>query len=271
MKIGCCLPGDFRAPGYEGETTIVTALEQGYQFLLACGYDYLEFHVGGIVGMTEEEFAAAVELHQQGKLTIEACNCFVPASLPLIGPDRDPVAIREYLEKAFNRMAKLGVEVVVFGSGGARRVPRMTCMRNAWEQLDWFMTTAEEIARSVGITVVIEPLNRGETNVIFTVQEGLKIAKRLDLPNLKVLADVFHMYLEDESLDVIGACGDMLRHVHISDPVKRTPPEDCEYLRETADALRKAGYTGRVSIEAGFSDFVSQVQQAQPLMRELFG
>lgn len=270
MKIGCCLPGNFQAPGHVGEVTLLSALEEGYRYVLDVGYDYIEFNVGGIAGMTEAEFEQAVQLHKDGKLTIEACNCFIPGSIPLVGENADQAVITAYLEKALPRMAALGVETVVFGSGAARKIPEGTSAAQAQEQLDWFMRTAEKIARNVGITIVIEPLNRGETNVFLSVQEGGEVARRLDLPNLKLLADVYHMYKENEPINTVIRNGDLLRHIHVAEPVKRTAPEDCAYLRQFSAALREAGYDGRVSIEGSLPEFAEELRQVQPLMRDLF-
>ena len=270
MKIGCCLPGNFQMPGREGETTVLTALEDGYRYVLDAGYDFIEFTVGGIAGMTEEEFTQAVQLHSIGKLTVEACNCFIPSSLPLIGEQADRAAILAYLEKVLSRMAALGVETVVFGSGGARKIPEGTPAEQVREQLDWFLCMAEKIARDMGTTIIIEPLNRGETNIILSVQEGGEIVRRLDLPNLKLLADVYHMYKENESVDTIVRNGALLRHVHVAEPVNRTVPEDCDYLRLFSAALREVGYDGRVSIEGNLPNFAEEICQVRPLMRKLF-
>lgn len=252
------------------ENSFVKSLVDGYRYLLESGYDYIEFHVGGIANMSEEVFQEAVACHEQGKLTIESCNCFLPANLCLIGEAVDQEALTAYLRNALPRLEKLGVKTVVFGSGRARTIPEGTPAEQADAQLAWFLRQAEGVARLHGITIVIEPLNHCETNNILTVTEAAEIVRKLDLPNLKLLGDVYHMHTEQEPAAVLSRNGDILRHIHVCDPVKRTAPEDCDYLRQISQELHKAGYEGRVTIEAVMPEFATQVRQVQPLMRELF-
>ncbi len=272
MKIGCCMPGNFTLPDSAfpelGET--LRALVDGSRFLREAGYDYLEFNVPALVNLSDADMAQAEALRAKGLLCLEACNGFIPGTIPLTGPDRDPAQIRAYLEKALSRLGRLGVEVVVFGSGGARRIPDGFDRETALAQLDEVFRTAEAIARENGVTIVIEPLNRNETNCIPTVTEGAAIVRRLNLPNLKLLGDAYHMYVEGEDPAVLSDNRDILRHVHVAEPVNRTVPVDCPYLRQVSKALRESGYTGRVSIEGRLTDLPREVREAQALMRDLF-
>jgi len=274
MKIGCCLPGTFRLPGYEGETTIVTALEQGYQFLMACGYDFMEFHVAGIVDMTEDAFAAAVQLHRQGKLTIEACNCFIPGSMPLTGPDRDQAVIREYLEKALTRMSALGGETVVFGSGGARNVPEGYPFDKAIKQVANFLQIASEYAEKYQVDIAIEPLRRQECNIVNLVSEAMILAAWVDSPRIGVLADTFHVLSGHEPWSTMSKAGKRLFHVHISqslpDMSGRIYPKEGDgndYEGIFAE-LQKMGYEGSVSIEAGCQDLIKDGTEALKCLKK---
>lgn len=49
--------------------------------------------------------------------------------------------------------------------------------------------TLGDVAAKYGITVVVEPLQTKETNLINTVAEGIEIVKKVDRPNVKCLAD----------------------------------------------------------------------------------
>lgn len=272
MRLGVCLPGNFQLPDSiaVGECELVRALVDGYRYVRDIGYDYVEFGVANIVAMSDEDMAKAVEYHEKGLLTVESCNGFIPASLPLVGNEVDVDAVRAHLVKSLTRMASIGVQTVVFGSGGARRVPEGISDEQAWQQLDAFMTMAEEIARPLGITIVIEPLNHKETNIMLTVSDSYQVAKRLNLPNLKLLGDTYHMYIEGEDPEVFVRCADLLRHVHVAEPVERGVPVDCPYLRKSGEALRKAGYEGRVSIECRYKNFAEDMKNANAIMREMF-
>ena len=272
MRFGVCLPGNFTLPNSpaEGQTEQIRALVDGYRFIREAGYDYIEFAVGNFANFSEEDMALAVDYYKKGMLKVEACNSFIPGTLPLVGDQVDLEAVRAYLELVLPRMASVGVQIVVFGSGGARRIPEGVSAEQAQRQLDEFMTLAEGIARRVGITIVIEPLNHKECNTLLPVSEGAVAARRVNLPNLKLLADLYHTFVENEDPQVLIDNADILCHTHVAEPVNRTIPVDHPYLRACGEALRKAGYNARMSIECGTKDFASEVIGALPIMKELF-
>ena len=206
MRFGVCLPGNFTLPNSpaEGQTEQIRALVDGYRFIREAGYDYIEFAVGNFANFSEEDMALAVDYYKKGMLKVEACNSFIPGTLPLVGDQVDLEAVRAYLELVLPRMASVGVQIVVFGSGGARRIPEGVSAEQAQKQLDEFMTLAEGIARRVGITIVIEPLNHKECNTLLTVSEGVVLEMlrnaistvEEDLSNLK------NPFEEDEEEDL---------------------------------------------------------------------
>lgn len=271
MRIGSCIPGNFQLPGSpaENEHPTVRALVDSSRHLRELGYDFIEATVESIANLSDAEMEKAVQYRKAGLLCLESCNCFIPGALPLIGEKRDPKKIRAYLEKTLPRLVRLGVEVVVFGSGGARWIPEGCSPETAREHLDQFLRTAEELARKAGVTLVVEPLNHQQANCIFTVTEAAGIVRRLNLPGLRLLGDTYHMYAEGEPPEVFFENRDILRHVHVAEPESRSAPTDCPYLRQIGDALRRAGYTGRVAMECT-GDFRENVQNAVPVLRKLF-
>ena len=203
MRIGCCLYGSpFKLTN--GRTTSESNLDilvSGYQTLMEAGFDYAECAVGQLLQLTDEEMAEAARLHEIGMFTVESCNCFIPGSIPLTGENTGDYI--PHIREVYRRMKLVGADAVVFGSGGARRIPEGFDRERAKAQLDDFMRTAAEIAKEYGITIVIEPLNSGECNVILSTTEGADYARRVDHPNLKLLADIYHMSKENEPYEVM--------------------------------------------------------------------
>lgn len=272
MRFGICLPGNFTLADSQvpDEAPLIRALVDGYRFIQEVGYDYLEYAVPHFDALSPEEMDRVVDYYHRDLLKVEACNGFIPGSLPLVGDQADLTAVRTYLEKVLPRMASVGVKIVVFGSGGARRIPDGVSPEQATEQLDRFLILAESIARPLGITIVIEPLNHNECNVFLTVSESAKTVRRLNLPNLKVLADLYHCAVEQEPPQVLLDNRDILFHTHVANPDGRTIPVDHPYLRACGQALQQANYSARMSIECGCRDFAADVTGALPIMREMF-
>ena len=95
---------------------------------------------------------------------------------------------------------------------------------------------------------------------------------RVDHPNLKLLADIYHMSKENEPYEVLLENADILRHIHVSEYPSHGYPgrEDGKCVREFADVLRRCEYDGRVTIECYIDDFASDVNATAPFMKEVF-
>ena len=273
MRIGCCLPGGSFMPQGEKEVPASTfeVLLAGDKAVMEAGYDFSESTLGMILSLTEEEADRLAKAKAEGNFHLEACNCFIPGSLPICAGEKR-AELRDYVEKAMARMQKLGVETVVFGSGGARRIPDGMDRATAMEEIANFLTMCNDVAQNYGVTVVIEPLNHKECNVLLTVAEGAELARRVDLPYIKLLADSYHVFVEDEDLSHIWENKDILRHIHVAEVPDRVYPgrDGGEYLKKFAQALRQAGYEGRVTVECGFTDFLPEMQAAGKFLLDVY-
>src|SRR5690242_15347145 len=89
----------------------------------AAGFDYVELSTTEIANLSDADFEQAVARVQQVGLPAPATNLFLPAALKVTGPAIDREQQMTYVRKAFSRLARIGTQIVVFGSGGARQVP----------------------------------------------------------------------------------------------------------------------------------------------------
>lgn len=87
------------------------------------GFDYLEMQVTAVASWSEEEFEANCKKIQEVGLECHCFNVLFPGDMALIGDQADASRRDLYLHKAFARLQKLGGEIVVFGSGRARKKP----------------------------------------------------------------------------------------------------------------------------------------------------
>lgn len=232
------------------------------------GYDYIELSLAAVAAMGEKEYADCRDCLTALGLPCEAMNCMLPGGLRLTGPEADPAEAEAYLDLALPRAQGLGVRVIVFGSGAARRAPEGTPLEEALAQVERFARMAGERARRLGLELAIEPLNAGETNLIHTVDEGAALARRA---SVGVLADLYHVAAEEPDCSGIVRAGALLRHAHIANPQGRgypAPGDGADYAAFFA-ALRQAGYGGRVSVEGLTEDFARDAARALPVLRDL--
>jgi sugar phosphate isomerase/epimerase len=101
-----------------------------------------------------------------------------------------------------------------------------------------------------GVPLLYEPLNRYETNVCNTLDEGSELVMSLMTQNVKLLADLYHMNIEEDDLPAaLRAAADGIGHVHLADSNRRPAGFGHTNLGPIAAALRGIDYDGYVSAE----------------------
>ena len=246
---------------------------KGLETAKAVGFDYVELGVTEIAALSDADFEVALEQAKKVGIPTPNANLFLPATFRLTGPDAaSPEEQLAYVKKAFARLNRLGVRILCFGSGGARRVPDGFSKEEALAQLVAFGKRIAPEARANGITIVIEPLRRQETNIINTTAEGLALVKAVGDPNFELLIDFFHLASEKEDPAFILEARDHIRHLHMANPQGRVFPqqwEEYDYAPFFAN-LRKIGYAGGISIEGSSKDVPGEAPRAIALLRRAF-
>jgi len=234
-------------------------------------YDFAEWSVPALLKPREGEdaFCAALDDLRAAELNYPVANCFVPGDLKITGPEVDNSALQAYVATTMKRAERAGVGVIVFGSGGARRIPDEFDPQVAKEQIVAFCRMVAPIAHDHGVTVVVEPLNTTECNVLTTVDECATLVKEVGHSALRLLVDAYHLMRDGDSYDDIVKHGDLLAHVHIATVPNRRAPgsEACDFSRFFC-ALANASYAGRISIEGKITDPVAELPVALTVMRE---
>ena len=233
------------------------------------GFDYIEGHVTAVAAMEDEAFEALARKNDASPVKVEACCVLLPGSVRVTGPDVDPAQQAAYLDRAFARLERLGVGPVVFGSGGARRVPDGFDRAEAWHQMITFGRLLAEKASAHGLTAVMEPLNAKETNMINTQLDGIKLMEDVDRPGFDILSDFYHLYLAGEGRAEVAACGARLKHTHIANPIGRVAMKQSDGIDYDAffAGLADCGYHGRLSIEGNIKDLRAELPEALELLR----
>jgi len=121
----------------------------------AVGFDYVELGTTEIAALSDADFDAASREVGRIGLPTPVSNLFLPATLKVTGPDINRDEQVAYVTKAFDRVKRLGIGTVVFGSGGARRVPDGFSRDEAFRQLVEFGKRIGPLARQRDITVAI--------------------------------------------------------------------------------------------------------------------
>jgi sugar phosphate isomerase/epimerase len=233
----------------------------------AAGADFLEAHVQNFLRPDDPLWQKPFE-PQTLPLPIAAYNCFFPADLKLTGPNVDANRIKAYAARAFKRAKEMGSSVIVLGSGEARNVPDGWPREKAEEQFVEAIRMLGPLAKSFTLTVALEPLHRGESNILNTVAEGMEYLRRARVAGATILCDFYHMALENEPLEALDGTARLLSHVHAAEPQGRIAPRPGgTSLRPFFAKLKAIGYDKRISLECSWEDLRKQLRPTLDFLR----
>lgn len=233
--------------------------------LVSAGYSFVEENVRAFLCPAEAEsvFEQKLAILKDSKLPVEACNSFLPGNLKCVGPSPFHEDILKFAETAFRRAQKAGVKTIVFGSGGARAIPEGFSREEAKQQFISLCKQLAVYAQKYNVVISLEPLNTRECNFVNSVAEGGEIVRTVNHENFRLLADIYHMLMENESPSNITKYGYLLYHTHIAEKTGRTAPGvNKEDFTPYFKALRDVKYEGRMAIECSWKNLEEQAGDA---------
>lgn len=192
-----------------------------------------------------------------------------PYVVGAMAPGRDLVATtaetvaatQGYLRACIDLAAAIGAPAVCGPfSAQTGRVWRMTPEERAATNREWreHLAPVVEHAAERGIRIGIEPLNRYETSLVNTVEQGLEALEDLLGPHLGLALDSYHLNIEERSsADAVRRAGDHLVHVQVCGSDRGAPGGDQTDWPALLDALDEVGYDGPLVIESFTPDNAS--------------
>lgn len=106
-------------------------------------------------------------------------------------------------------------------------------------------------ANKKGVALIYEPLNRYETNLINTLQAGAEFIESRKINNVKLLADLFHMNIEEaDMVKSIRKHASLIGHVHFADSNRGPVGSGHSEMQAISSTLKEIGYDGFISAEA---------------------
>uniref|UniRef100_A0A7J3I846 Sugar phosphate isomerase/epimerase n=1 Tax=Ignisphaera aggregans TaxID=334771 RepID=A0A7J3I846_9CREN len=162
---------------------------------------------------------------------------------------------KKYIEVAY----LLDSKVVVVGT--ARGKCSIDC-RAAKTRLTESLSLLGSYSRDFGVWLVLEPMNRRETDLINRIGEAMEVIQQVD--NVYLLLDTYHILLEEGNVyEIFQKYGGYAKHIHVAD-THRLPPGlgelDWSKILKILDSI---GYGNYVSVEALMEpDYVTALEVA---------
>ncbi|MBN8788079.1 MAG: sugar phosphate isomerase/epimerase [Terrimonas sp.] len=224
-------------------------IEAGMQKASALGFDAVELFTAS---------GAAFEPGYVEQLTsrynIHICAVGTGAGkvvngLTLTDPD---ISIRKKAIAYISEMIRFGAAFnapAIIGSMQGNTVPGVS-REDALQWLSEGLNILAEKAYILGVNLIYEPLNRYETNLFNQLPDAVAFIQKLEWKNVKLLADLFHMNIEEASLALsIEQCGEYIGHIHFADSNRMAIGFGHTDMDGIAGAIKKIDYKDYISAE----------------------
>ena len=214
------------------------------------GFDAIEVFPPSADVLKSQDVGGRLERHGLKLAAVGTGAGWVVKRLRLTDPDpAKREAAKQFVRSIIDAAGEWGAPAIVGSMQGrwGDGVDRETAFGLLGEALGGL----GEHARRHGVPLIYEPLNRYETNLVNDVAGGVKLLQAIGNDNVKLLADLFHMSIEESDIArAIRAAGHHVGHVHLADSNRR--PAGCGHtdFAPVAEALRQIGFKGYVSAEA---------------------
>lgn len=177
---------------------------------------------------------------------------------------------REFIVAVVRQAGALGAPAIL-GSMQGRVEPGVE-REQALEWLTEGLSGAANAAVAAGVVFLYEPLNRYETNLFNRQLDAAQfLAERGLAGGVRILADLFHMNIEEEDLSAtLLGLGASLGHLHFADSNRRALGYGHTSALPIVEALKKINYSGYLSAEVfPFPDSKSAAQRTIESFRAL--
>ena len=214
------------------------------------GFDAIEIFAPSSDAVDRAELAVLLEKHQLKLAAVGTGGGMVKHGLSLT--DSDPGKrkdARNFIRQMIDFGAAFDAPAIVGSMQGrwGGKVDSDTAFALLGEALGELGSYAAEN----GVPLIYEPLNRYETNLIKTMEHGVDFLTGLATDNVKLLADLFHMNIEEADIAAaIRSGAGKIGHVHFVDSNRQAAGLGHIDYAPIATALRDTGYDGYLSAEA---------------------
>lgn len=105
-------------------------------------------------------------------------------------------------------------------------------------------------AHKHGVLLLLEPVNKFETNYLNTINHALALCKKLQHPALAITADFFHMQIEElNPVSALRNADKWIKHIHIAENTRVEPGPGNMDFAPLFRVLYEIGYEGYIVTE----------------------
>ena len=155
------------------------------------------------------------------------------------------------LYKCIDIASALNAEVL----GGVLYAPWGMCVsrndfKDNYQVMVKSLQEVDKYANKKNVMLALELINRYESSVLNTVEDGLELLKQLNSTNIKLHFDTFHANIEEKNIkEAIIRGGKDIYHVHVCENDRGAVGTGSINFKEVKEALETIGYDNWITIE----------------------
>ena len=239
-------PEVYRLPGV---TSYQDDFEASIKALKAAGYDGIELMVRDPKTFDGKEIAALLEKHKYEVSMVCTGEVYGQDKLSFGDPDearRDEAIARIKAAIDLAGILKTQINLGRARGGYLPGIPK----EQSYKRILNAIQRITEYASKQEVIVALEPVNSLALNYINSTAEGLEYVKKINSPYFKLMLDTGHMHIEDKDIEAtVEQSINYVTFVHLADSNRRYPGEGVFDFISFIDYLKKASYSGYVSVE----------------------
>ena len=207
--------------------------------------DFIEIPLLNAPAVDAPHTRALLEKHDLSAV----CSLGLPQA---VWPSHNPQGAIDYLKVAIDKAADLGAQAlsgVTYGGIGERSGVPPT--ETEYDNVARALGPAAKHAKSRGLLLGIEPVNRYETHLINTGWQAVEMIERVGADNMFVHLDTYHMNIEEKgAANGILDAREHLKYIHLSESDRGAPGAGNVPWDEIFAALAAIGFKGGLAMES---------------------
>ncbi|MFZ0039876.1 MAG: sugar phosphate isomerase/epimerase family protein [Solirubrobacteraceae bacterium] len=228
-------------------TLEATSTAEAIRRVAAAGYRAIE-----LAAVPELDVRAAAERLDAYGVAVSSM-CWIGLSYPDRDCAHESERVRrqagDYLRSCLEQASALGAKALVVVPT-FRPEPDHTGREAELERSAQTIAAAAQEMAADGPLIALEALNRYETHLLRTLADADELRRAIDLPNVQLMADVFHMSIEEDSIAAaLRAHAEHIVHLHLADSQRREPGSGHLDFAAVFEVLADTKYAGALTME----------------------
>jgi sugar phosphate isomerase/epimerase len=223
------------------------SFEEAFSIIKEMGYDGVDIFVEDISKLNISQIKELSKIYQLEINSLDTSSVYEKDSLFF---SHDDEKIRK---KAIEKIKKY-----ILAASELNSFVNLSLVRgniyNDEKRKEYIISSFKECckyAEEYNVTLLIEPLNRYEIDYINTLQEANEFIEQIGYDNIKILADLFHMNIEEKSIEAsLFSFKEKIGHIHFADSTRKAPFKGHLNLSNIAEIIKLMDYDGFISLEA---------------------